>query len=251
MEAVYPYHNGASGARFPLIPFRGKPEYVEILSCGGWGNSDVYLAIENGRKWTIKTFASRNLAIRNVVAPFLIWRTLRVAQRLEGIGGVPRAYHRRGRCAYAHEHVAGMTLRDARKNGMRIPDTFFQALETLVREMHARGIVHADLRNARNIIITQDSKPMLIDFCSAVFLHGTPNCLSRLLCDIDLSGVYKHWQKSSPATLNAQGRKLLMSIDRLRPLWVFNRSTVGKMKRRATETGMECEWMEQEEAGRK
>ncbi len=212
-----------------------KSENVKFLSRGGWGNADVYATTENGIKLIVKDFASRNFIIKNILAPFMIWRTLRIAKRLQGIEGVPKACHRRGRYAYAYEYTEGITLRNAYKKKMQIPDVFFQMLENTVREIHSRGIAHTDLRNAGNIIITPEGKPVIIDFCSAISTHRMPRILNRLLYNIDLSGIYKHWQRINPSTLDEKRRKLLINMTRLRPFWIFNRWTVEKMKRRTTE----------------
>ena len=46
---------------------------------------------------------------------------------------------------------------------------FFDRLRSIVDQIHARGIVVCDLRNRKNVMVTNASDPYVIDFCTAFF----------------------------------------------------------------------------------
>jgi RIO-like serine/threonine protein kinase len=101
-----------------------------------------------------------------------------------------------------------------------IAEDFFPALERSVLAMHARArIVHLDMRNADNILVTDSGEPLLLDFQSHLGLGWMPGPLRRFAQRIDLAAIYKHWVRRSPATMGPERMALLDRINRLRPLW--------------------------------
>ena len=77
--------------------------------------------------------------------------------------------------------------------------------------MHARNLVHLDIRNRRNILVTDDGKPSLLDFQSCLNLERIPNFFHNILIDIDFSGVYKNWYKVKPRLLDDKRKTRLIS----------------------------------------
>jgi hypothetical protein len=75
------------------------------------------------------------------------WRALR---RLEGVPGVPRPLHRL-RHGIIISFLDGKPL--SSQSDREISEAFFATLEARVAEIHARGVVHLDLRQRRNILI--------------------------------------------------------------------------------------------------
>lgn len=87
----------------------------------------------------------------------------------------------------------------------RIPEGFFSALFNDVRVLHQNGVVHMDLGNSGNILVSQEGRPVIIDFGSAVPLNRLPSGVRSWALKKDLLGVLKLWQRfdseSLPPTL--------------------------------------------------
>ena len=72
-----------------------------------------------------------------------------------------------------------------------------EAFEELLRAMHARGVVHLDVRGTGNVMIRPNGSPGLIDFQASLYTGWMPGFLRRLLEDFDMSGALKKWFSSS------------------------------------------------------
>jgi predicted unusual protein kinase regulating ubiquinone biosynthesis (AarF/ABC1/UbiB family) len=51
---------------------------------------------------------------------------------------------------------------------VRPPAAAFERLESLVAQMHARGVAHCDLRSPSNILVDDAGRPYLVDFVARV-----------------------------------------------------------------------------------
>ena len=87
--------------------------------------------------------------------------------------------------------------------------------------MHARGIVHLDVRNGRNVLITEDGRAALIDFQSHLGTTRLPRALRGWMERYDMAGVYKHWERNHPQSLGETRSALLSGMNRWRRLWPF------------------------------
>ena len=101
----------------------------------------------------------------------------------------------------------------------RWPATILVALEALLRQVHARGLVHLDTRGGGNLLIGPDGSPGIIDFQAALSTRWMPRSLRRWLEDMDMSGVYKKWQRWQPDTLGAARLESLDRLNRWRRWW--------------------------------
>jgi serine/threonine protein kinase len=99
-------------------------------------------------------------------------------RRLVGVSAVPRLLGPVGRAAFALEYRPGTLL--SRSLRGRVPVGFLSELEAAVEEMHARGVVHLDLRHRSNVLAGEDGRPVLVDFASALRL-GRGGALRRRL----------------------------------------------------------------------
>lgn len=72
-----------------------------------------------------------------------------------------------------------------------LPRDFFEHLDALVGELHARGVCHNDLHKEQNIMVGADGFPHLIDFQLAS-VHGRRGALYRSRVRDDLRHVQKH-----------------------------------------------------------
>lgn len=198
---------------------------VKIISKGRWGNADLYQFSCDGTLWMVKDFLPCPPVIRKTWGRLMVQRELGAMQTLKGIDGIPKDPFLLDRFAVCYRFIPGGTLKETRPE--KIPDDFFFLLEALVKKMHARNLVHLDIRNRRNILITTENKPALLDFQSSLNLQNTPRPLHKIMKDIDISGVYKIWSKKKPESLGPARRAHLESLNKKRFLWFFKGYPLG------------------------
>jgi len=204
--------------RFTRADFERGPR--KVLSQGRWANAILYLFEHGGVTWAVKDFRSSSFLTQNLIGRFLIRRELGALSRLEGVPATPQGAFRMDALALAYRFVPGRSLRGLR--GFKLPPDFFPALERALRAMHASAkLVHFDLRNAENILVSDTGKPLLLDFQSAAGTGWMPGLLRRFAEQVDLAASYKHWQKHSPDTLGAERAAALGRMTRIRPLWAL------------------------------
>jgi hypothetical protein len=193
----------------------------EQLREGRWANV-VRCRIEHrGSVWVFKDFRGRSFLARNVLGRFLLAREMRGLRSVAGIEGPPREVLRVDAFSLAYRFVPGTSLRNM--HGTQLGVDFFPALERTVQRMHTCArIVHLDLRNGDNILVTEEGTPAVLDFQSHVSTRWMPGPLRRFAQQIDLGAIYKHWAKLSPETLGTTRAAVLTRISRLRPLWVLS-----------------------------
>jgi len=192
---------------------------LQPLSEGRWANAVLYRFDSGDGTWVVKDFRPRSWLVRNVIGRFLIRREARALVRLAGRQTTPHAPFRVDAHALAYRYLEGRNLRD--RLSTPGPD-FFPDLEQAVRGVHASGgLVHLDLRNAGNILVTAAGSPVLLDFQSHLRTWWMPGPLRRFVERIDLAALYKHWANRSPDTLGPERAAALERMNRLRPLWAL------------------------------
>ena len=193
---------------------------MKIIQKGKWGNSDVYLHEHNSKKFVVKTFAHHPAFIRNTIGRLLISREYKALKRLAPCIGTCDNAIRLGKFTLSYKYVAGQNLSSFSRRNKSIDKDFFPNLEKTVTEMHSYGIVHLDTRTGSNVIISEENKPIIIDFQSYLTLDFIPGrYLKNLLKSVDMSGVYKYWIKMSPETLDKSKIEKLATLNKNRKLW--------------------------------
>ncbi len=201
----------------------------KLLRDGRFANARVERVRIGGTDWIFKDFSSRSFLVRHGVGRFLLGRELRALRRLQGIAGVPGDAFRVDAFSMAARFVPGRALADT-PNGPFSTD-YLLALEALLRQVHARGLVHLDTRGGGNLLIGPDGAPGIIDFQAALSTRWMPRALRGWLEDMDLSGVYKKWRRWQPDTLGEERLALLDRLNRWRRWW-FLRGYLGLSKKR-------------------
>lgn len=164
---------------------------VQVLSRGGDGNADVLRVCVDGRECVVKDFSARRGPIR-WIAPWLVRRELRAYGQLRDHPAVPRVLGRLDALAFAIEYRPGEIL--GPRLASRVPSRFVGELREAVAAMHARGVVHLDLRHRSNALADADGHPVLLDFTSALcFRPGgwSARFLLPLLAWVDRRAVDK------------------------------------------------------------
>jgi hypothetical protein len=200
-----------------------------LLRDGRWANARVWRAEIGGAAWVVKDFAPRSILVRNLVGRFLLRRELRALRRLDGIDGVPAAAFRVDAHAIAARFVEGLTL--GKVEAERLTTPFFEQLEQLLQTIHARGIVHLDLRGSGNMLMQPDGRPAVIDFQAALRIDWMPAALRRWFGEIDLAGVYKKWIERDAESMGADRLTVLARMNRWRRFWLL-RGYAGVRKER-------------------
>jgi predicted Ser/Thr protein kinase len=184
------------------------------LSPERWYKPEVRPVEIRGLPCLVKDFRRRPFLWRVTAGRFVIEREASIYRALRGVPGVPRFFGQFDADSFIVERIDGRDLSTFRKR--EIPAAFIDRLGRLVRTLHARGVVHWDLRQRKNVLVDRDGAPWLIDFASSVrFPRGS--ALLRWATTSDRSGVAKLREKYAPETLTDEDRALL-SLDRLRPL---------------------------------
>lgn len=151
-----------------------------IVGCIHAGRSvlqpDIMLVEHGGKRYALKNFHLRPRVVRWAFGRWVIAREFRIMRQLEGIKGIPRIVGMVDKDGFLMEYVDGERLPHLRENDLT-PE-FFVRLEHLVMAMYERGVGHGDLRR-KNILVTREFEPYLVDFATAFRVRGKGNSLSR------------------------------------------------------------------------
>ena len=171
-----------------------------VLNRGNARNPDVLLVDDGGRLIVVKDFAPRAAWVRATIGRWITRREMRAYRALAGHPAVPRLLGRIDALAFAVEYRPGRHL--SRRLGAELSPGFSDRIADAVREMHARGVVHLDLRHRSNVLVDERQQPVLIDFASAVVVRPrgwAARWLLPLLARLDWNAVEKWRQRVEPA----------------------------------------------------
>jgi len=121
---------------------------------------------------------------------------------LQGIGGVPRLLGSLGKFGLLYEYIEGRSLDEISaqpRTLRRAPDHFFDKLQQLLEQIHARHVAYVDMNKRGNILIGRDNAPYIIDFQISCRLYSSRwpwRVFARLALDLlqkeDLYHLMKH-----------------------------------------------------------
>jgi predicted Ser/Thr protein kinase len=187
----------------PPLPSRAELQagVREVLHRGNRRNPDVFLVEHAGARFVVKDFAPRGALVRACLGPWLLGREIRAYRVLAGHPAVPRLLGRIDRLAFAVEYRPGRRL--SRRLVGRVPPGFVEALAGAVRAMHARGVVHLDLRHRSNVLLGEDGAPVLIDFASALRFPPGVRWLVPVFAWVDRRAVAKWRARLAPQEASA------------------------------------------------
>ena len=144
----------------------------------------------------------------------LMRREARVLAALDGLDGVPALVHA-GRGRLVREYLDGAPMHHAKPAD---PDYFRHALR-LLRQLHARDVVHNDLAKEPNLLVDADGRPAFIDFQMAWHAPGRGR-LFRLLGYDDLRHLLKHKRTYCAHRLTERQRRILATPSLPSRLWM-------------------------------
>jgi RIO-like serine/threonine protein kinase len=195
---------------------------VRFLGKQGPFRPSVRLLEQGGVKMVAKDYRACTPLYRWTVGAWNLAREEAALRRLDGVEGVPRLLGRVDRWLLLISWMRGRDLGKVRR--FRQSPEFFDKLMRVVEEMHARGVVHLDLRQRRNILLCLQPdkipRPAVLDFGSALCVRPG-GLLHRWLARIDRSGVLKYKRRAQPDAITRDEARSLRRIERRRKLWPF------------------------------
>ncbi len=202
----------------PATPAEVEATTRRLLGKQGPFRATVRLLDREGRKWVAKDYRGCTPLYRWTVGRLILAREVRALTRLAGIMGIPRIEARAGTWILVMTRFKGLDLGKT----PRVEQTpeFFDHLLAIVREMHARGVLHLDLRQRRNILLQPDGRPAVLDFGAAVCARPG-GWRMRRFAPIDVSGVLKYKHRAQPGSLSKVEAATLARAERRRKWWPF------------------------------
>jgi tRNA A-37 threonylcarbamoyl transferase component Bud32 len=197
---------------------------VTIVKRRGWAKADIKKLSLNGLQAILKDYADKNLFVR-WLGRLQMGREVRALERLEGIAGVPSFLGKRAPCGVLLEPMKGEPINQWRGDSEDQIASMFHRLDELVAAIHARGVVHLDLRKYDNILIAVEGAPSIIDFNASVrFRPGSlaARLFFRMFRAVDRAALLKWKAQRIPAAMTADEIRLLRRMTRLRRFWIFN-----------------------------
>ncbi len=191
---------------------------------GAWNKADVLLVDLPGARLAVKDYASKWWPIR-LLGAWQLAREARAYARLEGVAGVPRFYGRLDRLAIVLEYVGGVRLPKFHRRHGGVPHVARRVKE-LLDAVHARGIIHGDLRSRDNILVTAGGDLFLIDFSSATVFNPeswTGRALFPRLRRAEERALLKWKVALAPHEVTPEELASHRAFKKLRRLWPFNR----------------------------
>lgn len=201
----------------------------------------VELSLGNAR-YILKDSLRRPRILRDTWTRFISKREVAAYQRLDGIPGIPRVLSVLDEYAFVMEFVEAKPL-PRRRYRDEVGLQFFAKLDALFETMHARGVAHGDIRR-RNVLISADREPWLIDFETAVFDGaGWRHRVFTFMSRVDRLTALKIRHKYFPEETNQGEREqleqppLVLRLGRFLKKNVYRRINPKRLKTKTGEPG--------------
>lgn len=136
-----------------------------------WSKADVLLGEYNGQKVVVKDLKPRALWFRLLGGRYSMMREWRALEALQGLKGVPAPIALIDADCFVMEFRDGTPSKKLPRGAVK-PQTL-QQLESLLSEMHRRGVTHGDLHGG-NILVDNLGDISLIDWATASFFGPHP-----------------------------------------------------------------------------
>jgi predicted Ser/Thr protein kinase len=202
---------------------RALIEWIERAAPGGahYGRGyqgTAYLYEAPGRRLIVKVALGRGM--RGWLSRWTLRREYRAYRRLDGFAGSPRCYGLLRARYLVLDYVDGAPLRRASLSDRA---AFFDTLLAYIKELHRRGVAHADLKRKDNLLVVEGRDPRLIDFGAAIVRKPGFAPINHYLYALAQRFDYNAWAK-----LKYDGR-----FDDMTPedRMYYRRTTVEKLAR--------------------
>jgi len=143
-----------------------------------------------------------NYAVKKARGPFF-WRRLgeisirrehKIYERLQAVQGVPRCLGLLDNRHLVLEHISGDSYRE-RQHVLENRELFFARLLKTLKDMHACGVAHGDLKRKDNFLVGPEERPFVIDFGLACVLRKSAQPMNKFLFEWAKQYDYNAWIK--------------------------------------------------------
>lgn len=193
----------------------------EALRQGSRISPDLLLYRVGGEEILVKDFSRKAWLLRSIYGRLVTRQEARVLAALLGLEGVPQL---RGRPKPYAVAMTYLPCSPVGKVAAQITgdERFIRELERIVNEMHARGVVHLDLRHRSNVVVSADGRPVVLDFATSLrFGRGRLGRLMlRLVAFVDRMALQNWKRRLCPEMLSPKELRQALLARRLRKLWL-------------------------------
>jgi len=172
---------------------------------GGGSRPDVLLIEINEHKAVLKDQNGADELFAKVLGPVLTWRECKALHKLADVDCIPNLLSRPSKRAFLMSYHESEQITRLQGSSPDWP-VFFNKLEQAIREIHAAGVAHNDLRNPTNTLITPQGEPILVDlvacFCQGNQWNFVNQWLFNKFTQVDLSAITKIKNRLAPQLLN-------------------------------------------------
>jgi len=153
-------------------------EPVRTIEGRNQTKADVLFFDLGDRRVAVKSYAPRNSLVRNTLGRWLIRRESAAYEAAAGVDGLPAFLGRMGSYALATEWVDAVPLKA--RLGAQLDDVLFDRLESIISDLHSRGVALADLHH-RDVLLADDGRLFVVDLATAWVLGRRPGMVRRRL----------------------------------------------------------------------
>ena len=189
-----------------------------IHKAGSVAQPDVYLIENETGSCVLKDFAARPWLVRVLLGRRVLRHEHDILRRLCGVDGVPTVIRLLDADGLMMEYIGPRRALPANPDdttSQSLSPGSFQELKDTVSRMHARGVVHGDIRKG-NLVWRCDGSPVILDFASALcrdgplrFLRGP---LWRLIATVDEIAVLRLKSRYCPESLQEEEKSRLARL---------------------------------------
>mgnify|MGYP000132549861 FL=1 len=185
---------------------------IKVLRDGGGSRPTVMRIQRDGEDQVLKDHAGCDTLFAALLGKLLTRREAHALVKLDSVAGVPRLLGQPGSRALYMEWLDGISVKEALTRETDWPK-FLTELENTLREIHAQGVAHCDLRGLSNILVGPDQTPYVIDFVSCFFAGSRWSFLRgwvfRRFCEADCQALLKLRQRVAPESMNTADADLV------------------------------------------
>lgn len=195
-----------------------------MLKQGGPTKADLLIVDVGEGPLVVKDFAAKPWWVR-LIGRVQISREAGAYRWLGAFDGVPAFLGRIDAHALALERIDGEQLAFAPDRHTRA-DVYVARLRELLDRLHARGVVHHDLRGRENLLVRPDGSLVIVDLAGAVWFR--PGSIAHRLffgrLRVTDEAAFLKWKSLlTHGRLAPEEEAFLERFRRLRVLWPFNR----------------------------
>lgn len=150
----------------------------------------VHLYEQGGRRLILKVAPGGGL--RGWLRRWMLRREYGVYRRLAGFAGAPRCHGLLNDRYLVLDYIDATPLRSA---PVVDPRMYFDTLLLYIKELHDRGVAHADLKRRDNLLVIDGRLPCLIDFGAAIVRKPGFAPINRYLYRLAQRFDFNAWAK--------------------------------------------------------